>query len=102
MPLRDLEIAEKAVAILRRLRLSVVGVVAEVEKQLGDLAREIGKATPGDQQAEAFLAVQRIRKTLDEDPSSPDLSALWDDAIAKAEAWHRWLSRCPKHHPARR
>jgi hypothetical protein len=92
-PERDLEIAEKAIPILKRLRLSAAGVVGEVQKQLGDLAREIGKATPGDRQAEAFLAVQRIRQTLDDDPISPNLQTLWNDAVAKAEAWHRWLNR---------
>jgi hypothetical protein len=78
------EIAVRALAALRQLRLADRNTAI---KELLLLAHDVANRRVEEHaRADAWLAVCRLGKTLEDDPKA-DTGRLWDDAIAKTDAW---------------
>jgi hypothetical protein len=82
----DKETAARALAALRRLRLADRSTAIT---ELASLSREVGNRRVEERdRAEAWLAVCLVWETLEKNPNSAAIPALWDHAITKMAAWH--------------
>jgi hypothetical protein len=90
-PVADQVLAESVLATLMRVQFSPVAhALTELSILSGDVA---SRTAYGDQRRGVFTEIQKLRGALARFPNSPDLGALWDNAIDKTDAWREWLSR---------
>ncbi len=82
----DQQIAAEALAALKRLRISPD--TKNVLQELSVLASRMANQRVDEHlRADAWLAVCHLRAALDGTTKGANVTALWDNAIAKTTAW---------------
>jgi hypothetical protein len=90
-PVADQVLAERVLVTLKSVQFSPVAhALTELSILSGDVA---SRTADGDQRRGVFTEIQKLRGELARFPNSPDLGALWDNAIDKTGAWREWLLR---------
>ena len=91
------DIAGRAVGRLTELRPSLSPSIADVaaiasEVRVPSGSENSSPATANKARAEAWLAIRKVCRTLENNPSANDLDALWGHALDMTKIWQQTIN----------